>query len=91
MYNTERSEITHVIYDDVMMRNEDRGERVEMKVDIYDSVDAVRHHDLRTHAERHQTLQHTGSNVIYLIHRTVRQNCCFISYCFSQLLCLCIV
>ncbi len=42
----------------------DRGERVEMMVAIYDSADTVRSHDLRTHAERRQPLQHTG--VIYL-------------------------
>uniref|UniRef100_A0A9J8DLA3 C-type lectin domain-containing protein n=1 Tax=Cyprinus carpio carpio TaxID=630221 RepID=A0A9J8DLA3_CYPCA len=39
----------------------DRGERVEMVVAIYDSADTVRHHDLRTHTERRQPLQHTGS------------------------------
>ncbi|XP_056109218.1 uncharacterized protein LOC130087052 [Rhinichthys klamathensis goyatoka] len=65
MNDVKRSEITEVIYDDVMLMSEtvemDRGERVEMMVDIYDSADTVRHHDLRTNTERHQPLQHTGS------------------------------
>uniref|UniRef100_A0A9J7ZT32 C-type lectin domain-containing protein n=2 Tax=Cyprinus carpio TaxID=7962 RepID=A0A9J7ZT32_CYPCA len=61
MYNTERSEIAHVIYDNVMTWTEEREERVEMMIDIYESLDPVSHHDLRTHTEKHQTLQHTGS------------------------------
>ncbi|XP_067254274.1 T-cell surface glycoprotein YE1/48-like isoform X2 [Chanodichthys erythropterus] len=63
MYDIKTSEMTEVIYDDVMMTETvemDRGERVEMMVDIYESAD-VRHHDLRTNTERHQPLQHTGS------------------------------
>uniref|UniRef100_A0A8C2DFM5 C-type lectin domain-containing protein n=1 Tax=Cyprinus carpio TaxID=7962 RepID=A0A8C2DFM5_CYPCA len=50
----------------------DRGERVEMVVAIYDSADTVRHHDLRTHTERRQPLQHTGSNEIYVKNRKHR-------------------
>uniref|UniRef100_A0A8C1TSH4 C-type lectin domain-containing protein n=1 Tax=Cyprinus carpio TaxID=7962 RepID=A0A8C1TSH4_CYPCA len=61
MYNTERSEIAHVIYDNVMTWTEEREERVEMMIDIYESLDPVSHHDRRTHTEKHQTLQHTGS------------------------------
>ncbi|XP_059401037.1 CD209 antigen-like protein A [Carassius carassius] len=61
MYNTERLEITHAIYDDVMTWTEERAERVEMMVDIYDRVDPVSHHDLPSHTEKHHTLQHTGS------------------------------
>jgi len=70
MNDIKRSEITEVIYDDVMLMTDtvemDRGERVEMMVDIYDSAD-TRHLDLRTNTERHQPLQHTG-NVIHLKH-----------------------
>jgi len=65
MNDIKRSEITEEIYDDVMLMTEtvemDRGERVEMMVDIYDSADT----------ERHPPLQHTG-NVIHLIHITDR-------------------
>ncbi|XP_052464484.1 asialoglycoprotein receptor 1 [Carassius gibelio] len=61
MYNTERSEITHAIYDDAMTWTEERGERVEMIVDIYDCVDPANHQDLPSHTEKHHTLQHTGS------------------------------
>jgi len=75
MNDIKRSEITEEIYDDVMLMTEtvemDRGERVEMMVDIYDSADTERHLDLRTNTERHPPLQHTG-NVIHLIHITDR-------------------
>lgn len=72
MNNIKTSEMTEVIYDDVMMSETvemDRGERVEMMVDIYESADTVKHHDLRTNTERHQSLQHRGnvllSNIYY--------------------------
>jgi len=71
MNDIKRSEITEEIYDDVMLMTDtvemDRGERVEMMVDIYDSADTERHLDLRTNTERHPPLQHTG-NVIHLKH-----------------------
>ncbi|XP_058644376.1 CD209 antigen-like isoform X1 [Onychostoma macrolepis] len=94
MYNAERSEITHVIYDDVMTRKGDRGESVEMMVDIYESVDTVRHHDLRTHTEKHQPLQHTGSvSVKNRKHRAAEVCLCLL--CFLLLtavivLCVCL-
>ncbi len=62
IYNIYGSEMAEIRWTETVEM--DRGERVEMKVDIYDSADTVRSHDLRTHAERRQTLQHTG--VIYL-------------------------
>ena len=86
MNDIKRSEITEVIYEDVTLMTEtvemDRGERVEMMVDIYESADTERHHDLRTNTERHQPLQHTG-NIIHLIHIiTERQKYCSISCVF---------
>ncbi|XP_048037674.1 uncharacterized protein si:ch211-193e13.5 [Megalobrama amblycephala] len=82
MYDIKRSEITEVIYDDVMMTETvemDRGERVEMMVDIYESADTVRHHDLRTNTERHQPLQHTGSvSVKNRKHRAVEVCLCLL-------------
>uniref|UniRef100_A0A672NPA1 CD209 antigen-like protein E n=1 Tax=Sinocyclocheilus grahami TaxID=75366 RepID=A0A672NPA1_SINGR len=81
----------------VIMRTEtmemDRGERVEMMVAIYDSADTVRHHDLRTHAERRQPLQHTGSvSVKNRKHRAAEVCLCLL--CFLLLiavivLCVC--
>uniref|UniRef100_A0A673NAU8 Si:ch211-193e13.5 n=1 Tax=Sinocyclocheilus rhinocerous TaxID=307959 RepID=A0A673NAU8_9TELE len=81
----------------VIMRTEtvemDRGERVEMMVAIYDSADTVRHHDLRTHAERRQPLQHTGSvSVKNRTHRAAEVCLCLL--CFLLLtavivLCVC--
>ncbi|XP_016102671.1 CD209 antigen-like protein E [Sinocyclocheilus grahami] len=71
----------------------DRGERVEMMVAIYDSADTVRHHDLRTHAERRQPLQHTGSvSVKNRKHRAAEVCLCLL--CFLLLiavivLCVC--
>ncbi len=62
IYNIYGSEMAEIGWTETVEM--DRGERVEMKVDIYDSADTVRSHDLRTHADRRQTLQHTG--VIYL-------------------------
>uniref|UniRef100_A0A8C1IRS3 C-type lectin domain-containing protein n=1 Tax=Cyprinus carpio TaxID=7962 RepID=A0A8C1IRS3_CYPCA len=72
----------------------DRGERVEMVVAIYDSADTVRHHDLRTHAERRQPLQHTGSNEIYVKNRKHRAaEVCLCLLCFllltAVIVCVC--
>ncbi|XDV53937.1 hypothetical protein PO909_022329, partial [Leuciscus waleckii] len=83
MNNIKRSEITEVIYDDVMLMTEtvemDRGERVEMMVDIYESADTERHYDLWTNTERHQPLQHTGSvSVKNRKHRAVEVCLCLL-------------
>ncbi|XP_073770554.1 uncharacterized protein [Danio rerio] len=60
MYNnTERSEMTDVIHEDMEMNEMDR-ERVET-VDIHESTDTVRRHDLKTNTETQQPLQHTGN------------------------------
>ncbi|KAG1970849.1 CD209 antigen-like protein C [Pimephales promelas] len=82
MNDIKRSEITEVIYDDVMLMTDtvemDQGERVEMMVDIYDSAD-TRHLDLRTNTERHQPLQHTGSvSVKNRRHRAVEVCLCLL-------------
>ncbi|XP_056592928.1 asialoglycoprotein receptor 1-like [Triplophysa dalaica] len=39
----------------------DRGERIEMMVDIYESSDSVRNDEVMINTERQQALQHTGS------------------------------
>ncbi|XP_050977569.1 CD209 antigen-like protein C [Labeo rohita] len=52
------------IYDDVI-RSESEGmnrERLEMTVDIYESADCVRDHDLVTETNTHQPPQQTGSD-----------------------------
>ncbi|XP_073770545.1 uncharacterized protein isoform X2 [Danio rerio] len=62
MYNnTKRSEMTDGIYEEVEIIEIQRGQSVEMMVDIYESADTVRRHDLKTNTETQQPLQHTGS------------------------------
>ncbi|XP_056323435.1 C-type lectin domain family 12 member B-like [Danio aesculapii] len=54
--------MTDVIYEEVEMNDIHRGESVEIMVDIYESADTVRCHDLKTNTETQQRrLQHTGS------------------------------
>uniref|UniRef100_A0A673HN71 C-type lectin domain-containing protein n=1 Tax=Sinocyclocheilus rhinocerous TaxID=307959 RepID=A0A673HN71_9TELE len=60
------AEMSDTIYDNVI-RTETEGmkrERVEIMVDIYESVDHVRDHDFRTETNTHQPLQHTGSDSV---------------------------
>ncbi|XP_073770548.1 uncharacterized protein isoform X5 [Danio rerio] len=60
MYNnTKRSEMTDGIYEEVEIIEIQRGQSVEMMVDIYESADTVRRHDLKTNTETQQPLQHT--------------------------------
>ncbi|XP_056593373.1 asialoglycoprotein receptor 1-like [Triplophysa dalaica] len=58
MFDCKRSEMSEVIYDNVTLN---RGERIEMMVDIYESSDFLRNHEVMINTERHQELQHTGS------------------------------
>ncbi|XP_042587917.1 CD209 antigen-like protein B [Cyprinus carpio] len=69
----------------------DRGERVEMVVAIYDSADTVRHHDLRTHAERRQPLQHTGSvSVKNRKHRAAEVCLCLLCFLLLTAVIVCV-
>ncbi|XP_026128805.1 asialoglycoprotein receptor 1-like [Carassius auratus] len=71
----------------------DRGERVEMMVAIYDSADTERHHDLRTHADRQQPLQHTGSVSVMNRKQRAAEVClsllCFLLLTAAIVLCVC--
>lgn len=60
--------MTYVIYEEVELIEIHRGQSVEMMVDIHESADTVRRHDLKTNTETQQPLQHTGTHIIQLIH-----------------------
>ncbi|KAL0182556.1 hypothetical protein M9458_021931, partial [Cirrhinus mrigala] len=56
-----KAEMSDTIYDNVI-GTKTKGinrDRVEMMVEIYESVDCVRDHDFRTETNTHQPLQHT--------------------------------
>ncbi len=57
--------MSDTIYDNVI-GTETEGinrERVEMTVDIYESADCVRDHDLRTETNTHKPLQRAGNHI----------------------------
>nr|XP_055064547.1 CD209 antigen-like protein E [Misgurnus anguillicaudatus] len=53
--------MSKVFYDNIIRTKGMKSERVEMTVDIYESADTVRDHDLKTDINTQQPPQHTGS------------------------------
>ncbi|XP_065146244.1 C-type lectin domain family 4 member A-like [Paramisgurnus dabryanus] len=100
MFESKRSEMSEIIYNDVI-RTETlemyRGEREEMMVDIYDSSEAVRNDEMMINTEmmsneRQQELQHTGRVLVKnRRHRSVQVCLCLLSVLlFTAVIVICV-
>ncbi|XP_073730766.1 uncharacterized protein [Misgurnus anguillicaudatus] len=58
--------MSKVFYDNIIRTKGMKSERVEMTVDIYESADTVRDHDLKTDINTQQPPQHTGSGCVMM-------------------------
>nr|XP_055065205.1 asialoglycoprotein receptor 1-like [Misgurnus anguillicaudatus] len=69
--------MSEVIYDEVTSLQSlelDRGERVEMMVDFYQDLDAVRNDEVMINTKRQQELQHTEKRLLILqIHNLTKE------------------
>ncbi|XP_065146245.1 uncharacterized protein [Paramisgurnus dabryanus] len=100
MFDIKRSEMSEIIYDNVITSETlemDRGEREEMMVDIYESADAVRNDEVMINTEmmsteRQQELQHTGRvSVKNRRHRSVQVCLCLLSVIlFTAVIVICV-